>query len=109
MSNMSNFPAFIAIVSLLVMYMVSAAHADTMDGALCDDMQVVSLHDCHEPGESQSDICDCAACGHHHHSHATLPLVKKSTAPSFAKTLHRLDGVTYLSQFHYPPSKPPKA
>lgn len=106
---MNKLPTFIAIVALLIMNVVSAAHADTLGGILCDDVKIESLHDCHEQGESQSSVCDCTACGHHHHSHASLPLVKSSPFPSYTKMEIRFENINYLSQLHYPPSKPPKA
>ncbi|MCH2547828.1 MAG: hypothetical protein MK052_09510 [Alphaproteobacteria bacterium] len=112
---MIKLPALIVIIALLALNAISTAHAGMHGGALCDGVQAESLHDCHGHGsgadesDSHKESCDCAACGHHHHSHATLLPAKANPAPSFAKMMYRSFGVIYLSQRHYPPSKPPKA
>lgn len=107
---MKKFSTFIMIIALLVMNIASIAHAECNTGGVCDGVQVVESID-QDGDDSQQAVCDCCAtCGHnHHHSHAFIPHGKAEHFAALSKTHHGWDGATYLSQLHYPPSKPPKA
>lgn len=108
---MKKLPAFIMVIALLVMNIASIAHAECSANGVCDGVQVVkSVNDSgDQDGGQQKAVCDCCAtCGHHHTS-ASLSHVKIDHLMDMSKTQRRWDGgATYLSQLHYPPSKPPK-
>ena len=112
---MEKIPAYIMVVALLVMNVASAAHADCAEGMACGDIQAVaSIDDAgndsgDQDNERQNAAFDgCAKCGGHHH-HAAFTAGKAERIAATSQTAHSSEGVTYLSQLHYPPSKPPKA
>ena len=111
---MKKLPAYIMVIALLVMNLASVAHADCTDDMNCAAVQsAVSVDDAgdHQQDEQKSAACDCCAtCGHHHHTHAAMSHTKAEHFADISKTQRSWDGgATYLSQLHYPPSKPPKA
>lgn len=109
---MKKFSTFIIIIALLVMNIASIAHAGSDTNGVCDGVQVVkSVDDSGDQGgDTQKTACDCCAtCGHHHHTHAFISHGKAEHFAATSKTHHSWGGATYLSQLHYPPSKPPKA
>ena len=113
---MKKLPAYILVVAMLVMSIASTAHADCAEGLVCDGMQTVSAAgDVHsESSDHQNDeqqsFCDCCAtCGGHHHHHAAFAIGKADHVMASSQTLHSSEGATYLSQLHYPHSKPPQA
>jgi hypothetical protein len=109
---MKKFSTLIMVMALLVMNIASIAHAECSAIGVCDGVQVVkSVDDSGDQGgDTQKTVCDCCAtCGHHHHTHASLAHTKTDHMMDMSKTQRRWDGgATYLSQLHYPPSKPPK-
>lgn len=107
---MTKLPAYILVVAMLVMSIASTAHADCAEGFVCDGLQQTSVMDKHDQDDgSQKADCDCCArCAGHHH-HAAFTNVKSEPVMISSQAAHSSDGVTYLSQLHYPPSKPPQA
>lgn len=109
---MKKLPALVLILTLMVMNIASAAHADCAEGFICDGVQQVESMDQHDQNDdSQQSNCDCCATcsGHHHHSHMAYVSSKADPIMASSQTTHSSEGATYLSQLHYPPSKPPKA
>jgi len=108
---MKKLPAYIMVIALLAMNIASAAHADCAEGTVCGGIQaVVSIDDAGDhDGEKQKADCDCCArCAGHHH-HAAFMNGKSEPVMVSSQAAHSSEGVTYLSQLHYPPSKPPQA
>lgn len=100
----------ILILALLAMNVASTAHADCA-GGLCNDTQVMtSVDSSHDDDQQQNTDCECCATcsGHHHHQSAVLS-GKIDHAMNINEAGLASDGAVYLSQLHYPPSKPPKA
>lgn len=110
---MQKLSTFIMIAALLVMNIVSTAHAECFADGVSDSAQVVKLvNDVGDQGGDQKkSVCDCCAtCGHYHYTHVFISHVKVDHFVDISKTQYGWDGGTaYLSQRHYPPSKPPKA
>jgi hypothetical protein len=107
---MKNLFIFCMVIALLVMNVAGVAHTDCADGK-CDNAQVVKSADTgDQDGKSSQVGCDhCLNCSHHH-SNVALSHVKAEHFSEVSKTHRSWDaGATYLSQLHYPPSKPPKA
>lgn len=93
------------------MNFAGVVHAECDHAAGCDDTQIVkSIDDAsHQDGDTQQADCDCCArCGGHHH-HAAFMNGKSEPVMVSGQAAHSSEGVTYLSQLHYPPSKPPQA
>ncbi len=108
---MKNLLTFCMVIALLVMNVAGVAHADCADGKCDDAVQIVkSENSGDQDGNSNQAGCDhCLNCTHHH-SHMALSHVKAEHFADISKTQRSWDGgATYLSQLHYPPSKPPKA
>lgn len=101
------------IVTLLAVNLASTAHAACLTLTDCESTQTVqSVKDTHnQTGDLQQAGCDCCAvCGHHHHNHVSMPQPKAAQYTAVITAYSGWSsGVTYLSQLHYPPSKPPKA
>jgi hypothetical protein len=105
--------AFMMVIALLVMNIASVSHAECPESDGYERVQAVT-----SAGDSgdmekgtQSAVCDCCAtCGHHHHVQAFLAHSKAAHRTEISTKQRRRDeGETYLSQLHYPPSKPPEA
>ncbi|MGB1539487.1 MAG: hypothetical protein ACPG80_00865 [Rickettsiales bacterium] len=101
-------PAILIIVSLLLMNVASAFHAHAAEMA-GDSVQIVKSLDTHSDNDAPSYDCDQCNC----HSHCGHLFVGNSHDALFdlrvaSKRLIRR-GETYLSQLHYPPSRPPRA
>jgi hypothetical protein len=107
---MKNLLTFCMVIALLVMNIAGVAHADCADGGTCDNVQVVKSENTgDQDGKTSKAECDhCLNCSSHH-SHMALNHVKAEHFAASSETRHGWDGETYLSQLHYPPSKPPKA
>jgi hypothetical protein len=112
MDVMKKLPAFILLMAFMVMNIASTAHADCAEGFICDGMQQVESIDQHDQNDdNQQSNCDCCTTcsGHHHHSHMAFINSKADPLIAANSKMHAQTGETYLSQLHYPPSKPPKA
>lgn len=108
---MKNLFTFCMIITLLVMNVAGIAHADCVDGKCSDTIQIVKSESSDDrDGKTNTAECDhCLNCSSHH-SHVALSHVKAEHFADISKTQRSWDrGATYLSQLHYPPSKPPKA
>lgn len=101
-------PAILIIVSLLMMNVTSAFHAHAADMG-SDHTQIVKVSDVQPDGDTASHDCCQGSC-HHHCGHLFVgnPHHELIDLQKERKPLIRW-GVTYLSQLHYPPSRPPKA
>lgn len=110
LERMKKLPAYILVVAMMVMSIASTAHADCAEGFVCDGLQQTSVMDKHDQDDgSQKADCDCCArCAGHHH-HAAFTNGKSEPVMVSSQTAHSSEGVTYLSQLHYPPSRPPQA
>ena len=110
---MKKLPAFMMVMALLVMSFANIAHADCAEGMICDGVEQTLSADQHNDhdGDQKQAACDCCAtCSeHHHHSHMAALNGKAEPIMASSQTAHSSEGATYLSQLHYPPSKPPKA
>lgn len=109
---MKNSLAFFMVIALLVMNFTSIAHVECTkigggDGAtIAESIDYSNDQD----GNTQKSACDyCATCGLHHHTHAALSQVEMVHFPVISDTPVGWGGASYLSQLHYPPSKPPKS
>jgi hypothetical protein len=114
---MSRLFAFGIIVAFLVVNIASVAHADCTSDVNCAATQSVAVvdnagdqHNDHQDDQKQAACDCCATCsGHHHHSHMAYVNGKAEPIMASSQAAHSSEGATYLSQLHYPPSKPPKA
>jgi hypothetical protein len=101
---MKRLSILLMIVALLVMNLAGVAHADCI-GEDCDTI-VLSAGDSH--GNDADVDCGCCASSHHH-TNIFVPSAKADFIASTSLQLYEAGGATFLSQLHYPPSKPPKA
>lgn len=101
-------PAILMIMSLLLMNVTSALHAHAADMA-GTDVQIVKSLDSHSDDDTPSYGCDQCNC--HHHCGHLFTGNSQDTPFGLRKDGKRLirRGETYLSQLHYPPSRPPRA
>lgn len=109
---MKKVSMYITVIALLVMNIATTAHADCMQGTFHSDVEVsASMSDAdHQHGDEQNASCDCCAtCSGHHHNHAAFSGSKSEPVMVSSQTVHYSEGATYLSQLHYPPSKPPQS
>lgn len=111
--HMRKIPALISLIALLMMSIVTTAHADGAAGALTDAMSAASATHIHTDGHNSADdengVCDCAGCGHQHHSHASLPHVRVALICAAQKQQHVHWNADQPLKRHYPLSKPPRA
>lgn len=104
---MKKLSAYIMLFAFLMMNVAGMAHAACGDASFSGDVQVMELADGSDHNSNSIEPCDCCACGHH--TTSLISHMNAETIPSNTSVLHHGDGLSYLSQLHFPPSKPPKA
>ena len=106
---MKAFSVYMLVLIMLMMSIVSTAHANCAEGLICEDLQQSFVPDEHnQDNNSQETGCDCCSrCAGHHH--ATLTYKNSDPVITVHQLTHDHVKVRYLSRLHYPPSKPPKS
>lgn len=105
-ADMKRLFALLAIVALFMTNMADVAHAGCSDAA--GDQEISMNADDHH--NTDSDVnCDCCTSCHVHHTHAFFSQSKPEHAPEMMTAFNSREDTSFLSQLHYPPSKPPKA
>ena len=106
--------SLVVLLSVMVLNIPFLHHADIAEGVFFGHSHHATdfswqLSDDNTDDHDKSKNALNAESGHHHHVPAFLPQIKIDHFFAASEAHYNWGAVNYLSQLHYPPSKPPKS